>query len=47
MLLADLGFVGLIVPHIMRLMLYNNILVLPLCTLLGGFFLLFVMKLSF
>ncbi|NDJ27349.1 iron ABC transporter [Campylobacter sp. MIT 12-8780] len=38
-----IGFVGLIVPHIVRLMLknYNNILVLPLCTLLGGLFLLF------
>lgn len=38
-----IGFVGLVIPHIIRLMLknYNNALVLPLCTLLGGVFLLF------
>lgn len=38
-----IGFVGLIVPHILRLGLknYDNALVLPLCTLLGGVFLLF------
>lgn len=37
-----IGFVGLIVPHIIRLMIknYDNALVLPLCTLLGGLFLL-------
>lgn len=37
-----IGFVGLIVPHIIRLMIknYDNALVLPLCTLLGGVFLL-------
>lgn len=37
-----IGFVGLIVPHIIRLMIknYDNTLVLPLCTLLGGIFLL-------
>lgn len=38
-----IGFVGLIVPHIIRMMIknYDNSLVLPLCTLLGGIFLLF------
>ena len=38
-----IGFVGLIVPHIIRIMIknYDNTLVLPLCTLLGGIFLLF------
>lgn len=38
-----IGFVGLIIPHIIRLGLkdYNNALVLPLCTALGGLFLLF------
>lgn len=38
-----IGFVGLIVPHIVRMMIrnYDNALVLPLCTLLGGVFLLF------
>lgn len=38
-----IGFVGLIIPHIIRLALrdYNNALVLPLCTALGGLFLLF------
>jgi len=38
-----IGFIGLIVPHIIRLMIknYNNAIVLPLCTLLGGIFLLF------
>lgn len=37
-----IGFVGLIVPHIIRMMIknYDNALVLPLCTLLGGIFLL-------
>ncbi|TQR32427.1 iron ABC transporter [Campylobacter sp. MIT 99-7217] len=37
-----IGFVGLVIPHIIRLMLrnYNNAIVLPLCTLLGGLFLL-------
>lgn len=38
-----IAFVGLIVPHIVRLLLrdYNNALVIPLCTLMGGLFLLF------
>lgn len=38
-----IGFIGLIVPHIIRLMIknYNNVLVLPLSTILGGLFLLF------
>ena len=38
-----IAFVGLIIPHITRLLLknYNNILVLPFCTLIGGLFLLF------
>lgn len=38
-----IGFVGLIIPHIVRLSLrdYSNALVLPLCTGLGGLFLLF------
>lgn len=37
-----IGFVGLIVPHIIRIMIknYDNARVLPLCTLLGGIFLL-------
>lgn len=37
-----IGFVGLIVPHIIRMMIknYDNTIVLPLCTLLGGIFLL-------
>ncbi|MCW1360356.1 iron ABC transporter permease [Campylobacter jejuni] len=37
-----IGFVGLIIPHIVRLFIknYNNALVLPICTLLGGLFLL-------
>ncbi len=38
-----IGFVGLVIPHIVRLLLkdYNNAIVLPLCTALGGIFLLF------
>jgi len=38
-----IAFVGLIIPHIVRLLVkdYNNALILPLCTLLGGIFLLF------
>lgn len=38
-----IGFVGLIIPHIVRLALrdYNNALILPLCSGLGGLFLLF------
>lgn len=38
-----IGFVGLIIPHIVRLALrdYSNALVLPLCSALGGLFLLF------
>lgn len=37
-----IAFVGLIIPHTVRLFLknYNNAYVLPLCTLLGGLFLL-------
>lgn len=37
-----IAFVGLIIPHTVRLILrnYNNALVIPLCTLLGGLFLL-------
>ncbi|MDE5603008.1 MAG: iron ABC transporter permease [Helicobacter sp.] len=37
-----IGFVGLIIPHIVRLAIknYNNAFVIPLCTLLGGLFLL-------
>ncbi|KAA6230427.1 iron ABC transporter permease [Campylobacter sp. LR291e] len=37
-----IAFVGLIIPHAVRLMLknYNNALVIPFCTLLGGLFLL-------
>lgn len=38
-----IGFVGLVIPHIVRLLIkdYNNAIVLPLCTALGGIFLLF------
>lgn len=38
-----IGFVGLVIPHIVRLLIkdYNNVIVLPLCTALGGIFLLF------
>ncbi|WP_442885536.1 FecCD family ABC transporter permease, partial [Campylobacter coli] len=37
-----IGFVGLIIPHTIRLLLknYNNALVIPLCTAFGGLFLL-------
>lgn len=37
-----IAFVGLIVPHIIRLLIknYDNALVVPLCTALGGLFLL-------
>ncbi|TLD97264.1 iron ABC transporter permease [Helicobacter jaachi] len=37
-----IGFVGLVIPHIVRLLVkdYNNAIVLPLCTALGGVFLL-------
>ena len=37
-----IAFVGLIIPHTVRLLLknYNNALVIPLCTLVGGLFLL-------
>lgn len=37
-----IGFVGLIIPHIVRLAIksYNHVFVIPLCTLLGGLFLL-------
>ncbi|RDU65125.1 iron ABC transporter permease [Helicobacter sp. MIT 14-3879] len=43
-----IGFVGLIIPHIIRVSIksYNMALVLPLCTLLGGVFLLFCDTLS-
>lgn len=38
-----IGFVGLIIPHITRMLTrnYNNAIILPLSTIIGGFFLLF------